>query len=97
MAEFADRRTKGFSRGQSLKVALARCLVHEPHNVLFDEPTNGLDVASSRAMRALIRRICDHGRCVLLCSHYMTEVLALCDHIVVMGPAASSPRAPRTN
>jgi sodium transport system ATP-binding protein len=85
MEEFADRRTKGFSRGQTLKVALARCLVHAPRNVLFDEPTNGLDVSSSRAMRALIRRIRDEGRCVLLSSHYMTEVHALCDRIVVMG------------
>ncbi|MEX2647983.1 MAG: ATP-binding cassette domain-containing protein [Alphaproteobacteria bacterium] len=85
MEEFADRRTKGFSRGQTLKVALARCLVHEPPNVMFDEPTNGLDVSSSRAMRALIRRIRDEGRCVLLSSHYMTEVHALCDRIVVMG------------
>ncbi|MSP81381.1 MAG: ATP-binding cassette domain-containing protein [Alphaproteobacteria bacterium] len=85
MEEFADRRTKGFSKGQTMKVALARCLVHKPHNVLFDEPTNGLDVASSRAMRALIRRIRDEGRCVLLSSHIMGEVQALCDRIVVMG------------
>ena len=85
MAEFADRRTKGFSRGQAHRVALARCLVHDPPNLLFDEPTNGLDVASSRAMRALIRRIRDAGRCVLLSSHFMTEVHALCDRILIMG------------
>ncbi len=85
MAEFADRRAKGFSKGQTLKVALARCLVHQPPNVVFDEPTNGLDVSSSRAMRALIRRIRDQGRCVLLSSHYMTEVHALCDRILIMG------------
>ena len=51
MAEIADRRTKGFSRGQVMKVALARALVHNPHNVLLDEPTNGLDVASSLDLR----------------------------------------------
>jgi sodium transport system ATP-binding protein len=85
MEEFVDRRAKGFSKGQILKVALARCLVHRPHNVLFDEPTNGLDVASSLAMRALILRIRDEGRCVLLSSHLMGEVQALCDRVVVMG------------
>ncbi len=85
MGEFADRRAKGFSRGQTLKVALARALVHEPHNVLLDEPTNGLDVASSRAMRSLIRSIRDEGRCVLFSSHLMQEVAALCDRIVVIG------------
>ncbi|MEE8533330.1 MAG: ATP-binding cassette domain-containing protein [Alphaproteobacteria bacterium] len=85
MGEFADRRVNGFSRGQTMKVALARALVHRPHNVLLDEPTNGLDVASSRAMRALIRRIRGEGRCVLFSSHLMQEVAALCDRIIVIG------------
>jgi len=85
MASFADRPAKGFSKGQTLKVALARCLVHSPHNVIFDEPTNGLDVSSSRAMRDLIRRMRDAGHCVLLSSHIMAEVQALCDHLVVLG------------
>ncbi len=85
MGEFAERRVNGFSRGQTMKVALARALVHRPHNVLLDEPTNGLDVASSRAMRALIRRIRGEGRCVLFSSHIMQEVAALCDRIIVIG------------
>ena len=84
MEAFADRRAKGFSKGQTLKVALARALVHEPHNVLLDEPTNGLDVASSRAVRALIDGFRDSGRCVLFSSHIMQEVAALCDKVVVM-------------
>ncbi len=84
MEDIADRRTKGFSKGQTMKVALARALVHEPHNVMFDEPTNGLDVASSRAVRDLILGIRDAGRCVLFCSHIMSEVEALCDRIVVI-------------
>ncbi len=85
MAEIADRRVKGFSRGQVMKVALARALVHNPHNVLLDEPTNGLDVASSLGMRDLMRRMRDEGRCILLASHLMKEVAALCDRIVVIG------------
>ncbi len=84
MEEFADLRSKGYSKGQTLKVALARALVHEPHNVLLDEPTNGLDVASSRAVRDLIRGFRDAGRCVLFSSHIMQEVAALCDRIVVI-------------
>ena len=85
MSVEADRRTKGFSKGQTLKIALARALVHKPHNVILDEPTNGLDVASSRAVRDLVRRIRDEGRCVLFSSHIMSEVQALCDRIIVMG------------
>ncbi len=85
MDEIADRRTKGFSKGQTMKVALARALVHNPHNVLLDEPTNGLDVASARAIRDLIRRIRDEGRCVLFSSHIMSEVEQLCDKLVVVG------------
>ena len=85
MDEIADRRTKGFSKGQTMKVALARALVHNPHNVLLDEPTNGLDVAAARAVRDLIRRIRDEGRCVLFSSHIMSEVEQLCDKLVVVG------------
>ena len=84
MAEIADRRAKGFSKGQTLKVALARALVHEPHNVMLDEPTNGLDIASSRAVRALIGEMRAAGRCVVFSSHIMQEVEALCDRIVVI-------------
>jgi sodium transport system ATP-binding protein len=84
MQDFADRRTDGFSQGQRLKVAIARALVHGPRNVLLDEPTNGLDVMSTRAMRAFIRRLRDEGKCVLFSSHIMQEVAALCDNIVVI-------------
>jgi sodium transport system ATP-binding protein len=84
MEDFVDRRTRGFSRGQQMKVALARALVHEPHNVLLDEPTNGLDVATSRAVRDLVRRFRAEGRCVLLSSHIMQEVAALADRIVIV-------------
>jgi sodium transport system ATP-binding protein len=84
MEDFADRRSKGYSKGQTLKVALARALVHEPANVMLDEPTNGLDIASSRAVRDLIREIRDQGRCVLFSSHIMSEVEALCDRIIVI-------------
>lgn len=80
----ADRRVDGFSHGERTKVALARAIVHQPRNVVLDEPTNGLDVMSTRAVRELIRRLRDEGRCVLFSSHIMQEVSALCDSIVVI-------------
>ena len=84
MQGIADRRAEGFSNGERLKVAIGRALVHRPQNVLLDEPTNGLDVMSTRAMRAIIRRLRDEGKTVLFSSHIMQEVSALCDHIVVI-------------
>lgn len=84
MQSIADRRTEGFSTGEKLKVAIARTLVHNPRNVLLDEPTNGLDVMSTRAMRQFILRLREEGKCVLFTSHIMQEVAALCDHIVVI-------------
>jgi sodium transport system ATP-binding protein len=80
----AGRRVAGFSHGERTKVALARALVHNPQNILLDEPTNGLDVMSTRAVREAIRRLTAEGRCVLFSSHVMQEVSALCDRIVVM-------------
>jgi sodium transport system ATP-binding protein len=84
MRAIADRRTAGFSHGERTKVAIARALVHDPQNVLLDEPTNGLDVMSTRAVRTIVRRLRDEGRCVLFSSHVMQEVSALCDSIVVI-------------
>jgi len=84
MEDFIDRRAKGFSRGQQMKVALGRALVHRPHNVMLDEPTNGLDVATSRSVRDLLRRLRAEGRCILLTSHIMQEVAALADRIVIL-------------
>jgi sodium transport system ATP-binding protein len=88
MDTIIDRRTEGFSTGERMKVAIARALIHDPRNVLLDEPTAGLDVISTRAMRAFIRRLRDDGKCVLFSSHIMQEVSALCDHIVVIASGA---------
>lgn len=82
--DFADRRTKGFSQGQRTKVSLARALVHDPQNVILDEPTNGLDVMATRSLRRLILKLKDSGRCVLFSSHVMQEVAALCDDICII-------------
>ena len=84
MADFADRRAEGFSQGQRVKTAIARALIHDPKNVILDEPTNGLDVMATRAMREFLKRLSAEGRCVLFSSHIMQEVAALCDRIVVI-------------
>ena len=84
MRDFATRRAKGFSQGQRLKTALARALVHNPRNVILDEPTNGLDVMAVRSLRALLGSLRAAGHCVLFSSHVMQEVAGLCDEVVVI-------------
>jgi sodium transport system ATP-binding protein len=79
-----DRRVAGFSQGERMKVAIARAIVHDPPNVVLDEPTGGLDVMSIRSLRRFVRRLRQSGRCVLFSSHVMQEVAALCDEIVVI-------------
>jgi sodium transport system ATP-binding protein len=84
MADIADRRAEGFSQGQRVKTAIARALIHDPKNVILDEPTNGLDVMATRSLRQFMHKLKDEGRCVLFSSHIMQEVAALCDRIVVI-------------
>jgi len=84
MSTFADRRAKGYSQGQKVKTTLARALIHEPANVVLDEPTNGLDVMATRALRDIIIGLRESGKCVLFSSHVMQEVVSLCDDIVII-------------
>jgi sodium transport system ATP-binding protein len=84
MSDFAERRAEGYSQGQRTKTAIARAMVHDPKNVVLDEPTNGLDVMTTRAMRGFLKQLRAEGRCVLFSSHIMQEVAALCDRIVVI-------------
>ncbi len=84
MEEIADRRSEGFSRGQRQKVVLGRALVHDPKNIIMDEPTNGLDVMAVRDTRETIRQMKGQGRCVLFSTHYMDEAEKLCDHIAII-------------
>ena len=85
IAGIADRRAHGFSQGERMKVAIARALVHDPQTILLDEPTNGLDIMSIRALRDLLRDLEAHGKCLLFSSHVMQEVSALCRRIVILG------------
>jgi len=85
MESFIERRVRGFSQGQRIKVALARALVHDPGNLILDEPTNGLDVMAIRNLREMLQALKAEGRCILFSSHVMQEVAALCDRVVVIG------------
>jgi sodium transport system ATP-binding protein len=84
MADFIERRTEGFSQGQRVKVAIARAMVHTPQTVMLDEPSNGLDVMSTRALRRYILGLKSAGHSVVLSTHIMQEVAALCDRIIII-------------
>ena len=84
MQDIAARRTEGFSQGERVKTAIARALVHGPQNVLLDEPTNGLDVTATRSLREFLRGLKAAGGCILLSTHLMQEVAALCDRVVIV-------------
>ena len=84
MGDFIERRTEGFSQGQRVKVAIARAMIHKPQTVLLDEPSNGLDVMSTRALRRYILELKNAGHSVILSTHIMQEVAALCDRIIII-------------
>ncbi len=84
MEDFIDRKTEGFSQGQRVKVAIARALIHDPKNIILDEPTNGLDVMSTRGVRKFLNKEKERGKCILFSSHVMQEVSAVSDEILVV-------------
>jgi sodium transport system ATP-binding protein len=84
MDDFADRRAEGFSVGMQRRTVLGQALVHDPHNVILDEPTAGLDVMSTRNVRALIKQFRHEGRCVLISTHLMDEAQRLCDRVAII-------------
>ena len=84
MEDILDRRAKGFSQGQRIKVALARTLLHRPRHLLLDEPSRGLDVMSTRALRTALNALREEGSCVIMATHVMQEVTHLCDDVIVI-------------
>jgi sodium transport system ATP-binding protein len=84
MEDFADKYCKGLSSGMTQKVCLARAIVHDPPVVIFDEPTNSLDVLTRVAVHNLIRKCRDEGKCVILSTHIMSEAEKLCDDIAIL-------------
>jgi sodium transport system ATP-binding protein len=87
LSRLLDRRTEGFSQGERMKIALARALIHDPKNIILDEPTNGLDVVATRALREFLRWLRTPeggGKCIVFSSHIMQEVERLCDTVVIV-------------
>ena len=84
MKDFCLRPAEGYSQGQKIKVALARALIHDPLNILLDEPSSGLDIMATRALRDIINGLKDSGKCILFSSHIMQEVETLCEDIVII-------------
>lgn len=84
MGDIADRRVNGFSQGERMKTAIARVLVHDPQNILLDEPTNGLDIMTTRALRRTIKTLSANGKAVVFSTHIMQEVAALCDRVIII-------------
>ena len=95
MNDILERRAKGFSQGQRIKVALARTLLHRPRHLLL-EPSRGLDVMSTRALRSALTALRQDGCCVIMATHVMQEVIHLCDDVIVIAKghtvAQGSPR-----
>ncbi len=92
MQAILDRRADGFSQGERMKTALARALVHDPANIVLDEPTNGLDVLATRALREALRWLRSPeggGKCIVFSTHIMQEVEQLCDEVVVVSKGRS--------
>src|SRR5690606_32611132 len=84
MQDIAERRAEGYSQGEKMKVCLARSLVHDPQNIIMDEPTNGLDVMTTRSVRGMMHTLKAANKCILLSSHIMQEISALCDEVIVI-------------
>jgi ABC-2 type transport system ATP-binding protein len=84
LADRARDKVGGYSHGMRQRLGIAGALLRAPRLLLLDEPTTGLDPAGMRDMRALIRRLAEHGITVLLSSHLMGEVEDLCDRVAIV-------------
>lgn len=84
LGKLLSRPLKGFSQGERIKVSLARSVLHRPKHLLLDEPTRGLDVMSTRALRRALMAMRHDGCCILMATHIMQEVNHICDDVIMM-------------
>lgn len=84
LADRADERVEGYSRGMKQRLHIARGLLHNPELIFLDEPTIGLDPVAAREQRQVIRDLKLMGKTIFLTSHYMFEVDELCDHVAIL-------------
>ncbi len=84
MESFIDNRIENLSTGQTQRTSIARCLIHSPKVYIFDEPTLGLDVISSKSIIDFMKNEKEKGKTVLYSTHYMEEAETLCDRIMMI-------------
>lgn len=84
LSEFIDNRIERLSTGQTQRISIARCLVHSPEYYIFDEPTLGLDIISSKSIIEFMKKEREAGKSVLYSTHYMEEAEFLCDRIIMV-------------
>ena len=84
MASFVDNRIAKLSTGQMQRAQIARCLIHDPDIYIFDEPTLGLDVISSRSIIEFMKDEKQRGKTILYSTHYMEEAQYLCDRLLLL-------------
>ncbi len=84
LGDFIDNRIERLSTGQKQRVSIARCLLHSPDVYIFDEPTLGLDIISSKSIVEFMKTEREAGKSVLYSTHYMEEAEFLCDRIVMI-------------
>ena len=84
MESFKDQRIGSLSTGQTQRVGVARCVLHDPHNYILDEATSGLDIISSQVILDFIKEERDKGKCIIYSTHYMEEAENICDRVVLI-------------
>ena len=96
MESFKNQRRGNLSTGQTQRVGIARCIVHDPHYYIFDEATSGLDIISSQVILDFINEEKKKGKCIIYSTHYMEEAEHICDRVVLVNKghviAAGTPK-----
>jgi len=81
LTEAANKKFKAYSKGMKRKLTIAAALIHNPEILFLDEPTSGIDIASVRQIREMIKKLNDNGTTVFLTTHYIEEAERLCDRV----------------
>lgn len=84
MEGFLHQRIENLSTGQTQKVAISRCLIHNPKYYILDEPTSGLDIISSKTILDMIKEEKNNNKCILYSTHYMEEAENICDRVILI-------------
>jgi len=84
MDKFLYNKIENLSTGQTQRVNIARCLIHNPDYYILDEATSGLDIISSQIILDFMKRERDNGKCVLYSTHYMEEAENICDRVIMI-------------